>query len=102
MLYDEAYKQLKEWGRFDLVSDPDKADLIIVLSAEKTYLGSVTSGEDVAVSRARYGQNLRLTVVDPKTKAELWTEERSRRLARREKNREILPAFVYFFLILAS
>ncbi len=30
LFYDEAYKQLKDWGRFDLVSDPDKADLILV------------------------------------------------------------------------
>jgi hypothetical protein len=85
IFYDEAYKQLKDWGRFELVNDPEQADLIFVLTTEKTHLGSVTSGD---VSRARYGQNLTLTVLDPKTNVELWTEERSRRLARLEKNRE--------------
>jgi hypothetical protein len=89
LFYDEAYKQLRDWGRFQLVTDPEKADLIFVLTTEKTYLGStVPSGDYGGVSRARYGQDLRLVIIDPKTSQELWSEERARRLARREKNRQ--------------
>src|SRR6266567_460499 len=89
IFYDQAYKRLKEWGRFQLVNDPEKADVILVLTTERSYLGStVHQGEYSGATIARYSQNLRLVILDPRTKLEVWTEERPRRLALREKNRE--------------
>lgn len=38
---DEAYDELKKWGRYEIVTDRSKADLILVLSVDE---GSTTSG----------------------------------------------------------
>jgi hypothetical protein len=38
---DKAYDELKKWGRFDIVTDRSKADMILVLSVDE---GSTTSG----------------------------------------------------------
>jgi hypothetical protein len=32
LAYDEAYKLMREWGRFELTGDPEKADLIFALT----------------------------------------------------------------------
>jgi len=34
LAYDEAYKDIREWGRFQVVGDPEKADLVLVVRTE--------------------------------------------------------------------
>ena len=41
-LGDKAYDEMKKWGRYQLVDSPDKADLVLLLSA-KEYVGGYTS-----------------------------------------------------------
>ena len=78
--YDEAYKRLHEWGRFQVVGDPKKADLILVL--EPDYLYSIPVFWPLRCPLAAF---LRLTLVDPKTKLWVWNDTYTHAL--REKNR---------------
>jgi len=85
-----AVAQLRRWGKFQLVDDPKQADLIFFFSADPYKGGSVlfASGqtgtsadghitEDPVPnynkqSSARYAY---LTVIDPKTRDILWSDE---------------------------
>jgi hypothetical protein len=77
-VYDEAYRQIKEWGRFQLTTYPEEADLIWTMRTEYVPRGS--------------GPNFRraqsLMIFDPRTKLELWSEHEPQRFALKEKNRE--------------
>ena len=65
-----AFEALSDWGRFDILPDPMKADLILVVSANP-YLGDY-------VTRDRPDQrpvDIKITymnVVDPHTGQSLW------------------------------
>jgi hypothetical protein len=81
--------QLKKWGKFQIVSDPNKADLIILLSADPYRDGElILSGGQTGhidsqghlaedrvpdYNRAAPTREAYLTVVDPTTGAKLWT-----------------------------
>jgi hypothetical protein len=85
-----ALAQLKKWGKFQLVSDPKEADLIVLLSADpykggaivfaSGQTGSVNNGhvtEDSIpdynkLSPTRYAY---LTVIDAKTGDSLWSRK---------------------------
>jgi hypothetical protein len=85
-----ALAQLKKWGKFQLVADPKQADLIFLLSADpykggniifaSGQTGSINDGhvtEDAVPnynkqSPTRYAY---LTVIDPKTGENLWSDE---------------------------
>lgn len=85
-----ALAQLKKWGRFQLVSDRNDADLIFLLSADPYKGGNIVfasgqtgSAENGRVtedpvpnynkqSPARYAY---LTVIDPKTSDNLWSDK---------------------------
>ena len=60
--YNEFYAAMKSWGRFDIVSSPADADLVLEISWALT---------DTGLRLPVLGQ-LRLVVVDPKTHATLW------------------------------
>ena len=89
---EKGLAQLKKWGKFHLVTNPKKADLIFVLSADP-YRGGhilVSGGQTGSVesnghieedpipnynkqSPARYAY---LTVIDAKTADSLWSDKR--------------------------
>jgi hypothetical protein len=86
-----ALTQLKKWGKFSLIADPKRADLIFLLSADpykggniifaSGQTGSINDGhitEDPAPnynkqSPTRYAY---LTVIDRKTGDNLWSDKR--------------------------
>ena len=85
-LGDKAYEQLTKWGRWQVVTDRQKADLILLLSAHQYNGGYVTSttgrvddnGNIYASSDATsvtVGYTY-ITVVDPKTGDNLWSDSK--------------------------
>ena len=82
--------QLKKWGRFQLVHDKHKADLILLLSADPYHGGYIifASGQtgtvdadgrvqqDVVPNYNRLApvRDAYLTVIDPSTGNNLWTD----------------------------
>ena len=88
---DHALAQLKKWKKFQLVSDPNHADLVFLLSADPYKGGNIllASGQTASVdnkghvsedpvpnynkvSPTRYAC---LTVLDPKTGENLWSDQ---------------------------
>lgn len=68
--YNDIYKALTTWGRYQLVSSPDQADLIFQLrgvSTLTTYSGG--HGTTYTVNNPAF----QLTIVDPKSNVTLWT-----------------------------
>ena len=59
--YNEFYAAMKSWGRYELVSAPADADLILEIS----YVNPIVAGSP-------YPYLLRLVIVDPKSHAPLW------------------------------
>jgi hypothetical protein len=60
--YNQFYAAMKNWGRFELVSSPADADLVLEISWVLT---------DTGLRLPVLGQ-LRLVVIDPKTHVTLW------------------------------
>lgn len=60
--YNEFYAAMKNWGRFELVSSPAEADLVLEVSWVLT---------DTGLRLPVLGQ-LRLVIIDPKTHITLW------------------------------
>lgn len=88
---DRAVAQLKKWGKFQLVPDPKKADLVFLLSADPYKGGNVllAGGQTGSIdehghvsedqvpnynkaSPTRYAY---LAVIDPKTGENLWSDQ---------------------------
>jgi hypothetical protein len=89
LAYDEAYKLLREWGRFELTGVPEKADLIFALRSDLSV--RPIRPRDILWPYPYpipYEQYLWLIVLDPKTDKEIWTEGQLQRRAFKEKNRE--------------
>jgi hypothetical protein len=61
--YNELYAAMKSWGRYELVSSPADADLILEVSWNLS---------DTGLRLPVLGQ-LRVVAVEPKTRAVLWT-----------------------------
>lgn len=85
-LGDRAYEQLTKWGRWQVVADRQKADLILLLSARRYnggYVGNTTgrvdeNGNINATSSSTpvtVGYTY-ITVVDPKTGDNLWSDSK--------------------------
>jgi len=89
---DRAYEQVKKWGRFQVVQDRKQADLILLLTAHEYNNGYVTTGggqtgtvddngnintrsDPAYTSPVTVGYTY-LTVVDPKTRENLWSESK--------------------------
>ncbi len=64
--YDEFYADMKTWGRFELVSAPADADLILEIRL------SSFEYEEKGLGNPHYDPQLRLLIRDPKTNAVLW------------------------------
>jgi hypothetical protein len=85
-LGDRAYEQLTKWGRWQVVTERQKADLILLLSAHQYdggYVGNTTgrvdeNGNISATSSSTpvtVGYTF-ITVVDPKTGDNLWSDSK--------------------------
>jgi hypothetical protein len=69
-----AFQQLTQWGRFDIVPDPRKADLIFLLSANP-YLGDYVTRDGPDKRPVRVDITY-MDVVDPRTGESLWGDSR--------------------------
>ncbi len=68
--YTAIYGELQAWGRYQLVSTPEQADLIFQLhdlSTYTTYVGN--HGSTYTINRPSF----QLYIVDPKSNVTLWT-----------------------------
>ncbi len=91
-LGDKAYDQLTKWGRFQVVQDRKQADLILLISAKAYDGGYVTSGSETTgtidssgninmTNSPTYSRHVSvnytfLTVIDPKTGDNLWSDSK--------------------------
>lgn len=87
--YDQFFSAMKKWGRYDLVSSPADADLILEISFDLSDSGlrSLASESPFSTITPVMGQ-LRLVVIDPKTRVTLWTIAEYAQGAVLEGNRE--------------
>ena len=55
---DRAYDELQKWGRYKIISDPNQADLVLVISSREDYVGSVgnSTSETTAQVYGSYGR----------------------------------------------
>jgi hypothetical protein len=85
---DDLYRQLKSWNRWEVVTDREKADLILVLSASDTVpvtvtvrsgtnSGQSTSQTTMTGSGKMETQHWHLYVIDAKTGENLWRSDAS-------------------------
>jgi len=73
--YNQLYRALKSWGRFELVSAPADAELVFEISfASRLWGEDISGGGGAPVSNRTFRDaQLRLTIVDLKTRVLLWT-----------------------------
>ena len=67
--YNDLYAALKGWGRYQIVTSPNDADLILEVHSLAKSSTDVTNGNSSTV----YTPELRLELRDPKTRTVLWT-----------------------------
>jgi hypothetical protein len=86
----EALAQLKKWGKYQLVSERSRADLIFLLSADPYHAGDVllangqtgtihddgriTTDAVPTYSKAAPSREAYLSVIDPHTGENLWSD----------------------------
>ena len=76
--YERLCNLLKEWGRFELVPDTQKADIIITISSQmqnRIYQGT-NIGISGNVNTIQVVVNY-LTILDARNLAQLWSDETS-------------------------
>jgi hypothetical protein len=95
LAYDAFYSAIKDWGKYEIVGAPDKADLIVELAYRVEHGGtrvwSTTNTYDGTTqvhSRQIVDPQLTLTIYDGRTRTQLWSETDHRRLARKRSNRD--------------
>jgi len=91
---------LEGWGRYTLVNSPEKADLLIEITAPQQEPSSVTiNGSSTSSITGRPEMNsstsrnisnvpIRMAVLDPKTRLPLWTGVEQPKHAMKQKARE--------------
>jgi hypothetical protein len=67
--YNDIYKALATWGRYQLVSSPDQADLIFQLRGVSTLSTYGANDSVYTVNNPAF----QLTIVDPRSNVTLWT-----------------------------
>ena len=89
---DRAYDELRKWGRFEIVDNPQKADMVLLLSVTSYDAGYVLNGTGQTVGandgstnsqvysegEARHVEipDAHVTLIDPKTGTRLWSDVR--------------------------
>ncbi len=93
--YDAFYQEMKQWGKYQIVGSPEQADLIITLQYWVEKNGSSTvpitntyTGTTTYYSHENVDPQLKMSIYDAKSKAELWSSIDHRKLARLSHNRE--------------
>lgn len=91
--YDVISSTLEGWGRFQLVKDPEKADVIIeIYSVDESGGGISASAGDGGRGRGRsvtvVAALMRLTVYDAKNHVPLWTATEHPKGAMKKVDRE--------------
>jgi hypothetical protein len=71
-IYNEIYAAMKSWGRYELVSAPGDADLVL----------------DVNVIRDSVVWQFKLEILDPKTRIVLWTQYEPIKVTVSQKTRD--------------
>lgn len=85
---DDLYRQIKDWKRWEVVGDRDKADLVLVLSPSDTVPVVVTTASANVSGQSAHGaamtaggnmqtQHWHLYVMDAKTGENLWRADAS-------------------------
>lgn len=69
-----AFEELTAWGRYDVVPDPKKADLVFIFSANP-YLGDYVT-RDGPDKRPVFIEITYMDIVDPHTGQDLWGDSR--------------------------
>ena len=91
--FDALNSVLKMWGHYELVDSPDKADIVISLQArpEMVYLIMVpiiANGVTTYTPVQYIDSQVKMSVLDAKTKDELWSTTDHSKLALRKINRK--------------
>ena len=68
--YNEFYAAMKSWGRYELVTAPSDADLIMEISFNSSLSG--VGGSSASGPVSSYNAELRLVILDPKIRVPLW------------------------------
>jgi hypothetical protein len=69
-----AFQELGDWGKFEIVPDPKKADLVFLFAANP-YLGDYVT-RDGPDKRPVAIETTYMNVIDPKTGESLWNDSR--------------------------
>lgn len=73
-LYNQFYAALKDWGRYQFVTNPAEADLVLAVSFSIPFTGDTTySGNSRVAGGAVSDPQFLLTIIDPTTRVTLWT-----------------------------
>ena len=87
LAFDTVYTELKAWGRYSLVDDPSKSDLVFEVSFGEDGSGPhVYTNAGTGMTSSYHVYEVRLA--DSKTKTALWRSSEKPERARRDKNRE--------------
>ena len=82
---DRCYDELSKWGRYTVVTDPQKADLIFRLTSQVHVVGYAQNASATATNNGAYATGTStairkgttyLEVVDPTTNIVLWSDAR--------------------------
>lgn len=84
--YNAVYHALQQWGRYQLVSTPAEADLLLKLRAAAPVTG-VGGGDDNTAAYAITSPAFALNIVDAHTGANLWTITSPVNLSAKRKER---------------
>jgi len=68
--YNEFYAAMKSWGRYELVSAPADADMIFEISLASSIVG--VGGTSSSGCSSSSEADLRLAILDAKTRVPLW------------------------------
>lgn len=100
--YNVISSSMEGWGRYEIVKSPDKADLIMEITAPSDSGGGVTVSSSTrndqfgrpqdSVSSSRDvssgGGTIRLVIYDARSKAALWSASEEAKGGMRQKSRE--------------
>ena len=89
-VFDKLFKDLRNWGRFTVVTNREGADLVAVLTTRTISLSTTTGSTANPVVVAGSGEvltDLHLRVFDARTGEQLWTDMEVTRLVDNLKKR---------------
>ena len=84
--YNQFYAAIKNWGRYDLVSAPADADLVLEIGVSSQITG-VSGSKESGCDSSSISQ-FKLTLLDPREHIVLWTLAETIRPYAREKTGE--------------